>query len=38
MTAGTGTGRPYNPGGIGGPFSGLGVRPGLGFGGFGLGR
>jgi hypothetical protein len=29
-------GRPgYNPGGLGGPYSGLGVRPGLGFGGFG---
>ena len=26
-----------NPGGIGGPASGLGVRPGLGFGGFGRG-
>jgi hypothetical protein len=33
-----GYGRPYNPGGLGGPFSGLGVRPGLGFGGLGLGR
>jgi hypothetical protein len=32
-------GRPgYNPGGLGGPWSGLGVRPGLGFGGFGPGR
>ena len=32
-------GRPgYNPGGIGGPASGLGVRPGLGVGGFGPGR
>ncbi len=32
-------GRPgYNPGGLGGPASGLGVRPGLGFGGFGPGR
>jgi hypothetical protein len=32
-------GRPgYNPGGLGGPRSGLGVRPGLGFGGFGPGR
>jgi hypothetical protein len=32
-------GRPgYNPGGIGGPYSGLGVRPGVGFGGFGLRR
>ena len=31
-------GRPgYNPGGLGGPASGLGVRPGLGFGGFGPG-
>jgi len=28
----------YNPGGLGGPYSGLGVRPGLGFGGFGLWR
>jgi hypothetical protein len=28
----------YNPGGIGGPASGLGVRPGLGVGGFGPGR
>ena len=28
----------YNPGGLGGPRSGLGVRPGLGFGGVGLGR
>ena len=28
----------YNPGGLGGPYSGLGVRPGLGFGGFGLRR
>ena len=35
---GYGYGRPYNPGGLGGPMSGLGVRPGLGFGGFGLGR
>jgi hypothetical protein len=33
-----GYGRPYNPGGLGGPASGLGVRPGLGFGGFGPGR
>ena len=33
-----GYGRTYNPGGIGGPFSGLGVRSGLGFGGLGLGR
>jgi hypothetical protein len=32
-------GRPgYNPGGLGGPWSGMGVRPGLGFGGFGPGR
>jgi hypothetical protein len=32
-------GRPgYNPGGLGGPYSGLGVRPGLGVGGFGPGR
>ena len=32
-------GRPgYNPGGLGGPWSGLGVRPGLGVGGFGLRR
>ena len=32
-------GRPgYNPGGLGGPRSGLGVRPGVGFGGFGLRR
>jgi hypothetical protein len=28
----------YNPGGLGGPWSGLGVRPGLGFGRFGLRR
>lgn len=28
----------YNPGGLGGPWSGLGVRPGLGFGGLGRGR
>jgi hypothetical protein len=35
---GNGYGRPYNPGGLGGPASGLGVRPGLGFGGFGPGR
>src|SRR6516162_2132152 len=28
----------YNPGGLGGPYSGLGVRPGPGFGGFGLRR
>jgi hypothetical protein len=35
---GYGFGRPYNPGGLGGPMSGLGVRPGLGFGGFGPGR
>jgi len=32
-------GRPgYNPGGLGGPRSGIGVRPGLGAGGFGPGR
>jgi hypothetical protein len=32
-------GRPgYNPGGLGGPRSGLGVRPGMGLGGFGPGR
>ena len=32
-------GRPgYNPGGLGGPASGMGVRPGLGVGGFGPGR
>jgi hypothetical protein len=32
-------GRPGdNPGGLGGPRSGLGVRPGLGLGGFGPGR
>ena len=31
-------GRPgYNPGGLGGPASGIGVRPGLGAGGFGRG-
>ena len=31
-------GRPgYNPGGLGGPASGIGVRPGLGAGGFGPG-
>jgi hypothetical protein len=30
--------RYYNPGGLGGPYSGLGVRPGLGLGGFGLRR
>jgi hypothetical protein len=30
--------RGYNPGGLGGPYSGLGVRPGLGFGGLGMGR
>jgi hypothetical protein len=30
--------RGYNPGGLGGRYSGLGVRPGLGFGGLGLGR
>ena len=33
-----GYGQPYNPGGIGGPASGLGVRPGLGVGGMGRGR
>ena len=33
-----GYGYGYNPGGLGGPYSGLGVRPGLGFGGFGLRR
>jgi hypothetical protein len=33
-----GYGRPCNPGRLGGSYSGLGVRPGLGFGGFGLGR
>jgi hypothetical protein len=32
-------GRPgYNPGGLGGPRSGIGVRPGMGAGGLGLGR
>ena len=32
-------GRPgSNPGGLGGPASGIGVRPGLGAGGFGPGR
>ena len=32
-------GRPgYNPGGLGGPYSGLGVRPGLGFGARGWAR
>jgi hypothetical protein len=32
-------GRPgYNPGGLGGPRSGLGVRPGVGLGGFGVRR
>src|SRR5271165_6971571 len=36
---GYGYGQPgYNPGGIGGPASGLGVRPGLGFGRFCPGR
>jgi hypothetical protein len=35
---GYGYGRPYNPGGLGGPMSGLGIRPGLGVGGMGLGR
>ena len=33
-----GYGSRYNPGGLGGPYSGLGVRPGLGFGGLGLRR
>ena len=33
-----GYGYRYNPGGLGGPYSGLGVRPGLGLGGFGLRR
>jgi hypothetical protein len=33
-----GYGYGYNPGGLGGPYSGLGVRPGLGLGGFGLRR
>src|SRR6516162_763302 len=33
-----GYGYRYNPGGLGGPYSGLGVRPGVGFGGFGLRR
>jgi hypothetical protein len=33
-----GVGRAYNPGGIGGPNSGLGVRPGPGVGGLGRGR
>jgi hypothetical protein len=34
-----GYGQPgYNPGGLGGPYSGLGVRPGLGVGGLGRGR
>jgi len=33
-----GYGYRYNPGGLGGPWSGLGVRPGLGLGGFGLRR
>jgi hypothetical protein len=32
---GYGYGYRYNPGGLGGPYSGLGVRPGLGLGGFG---
>jgi hypothetical protein len=35
---GYGYGRGYNPGGLGGPYSGLGVRPGPGFGGLGRGR
>jgi hypothetical protein len=34
----SGYGSRYNPGGLGGPYSGLGVRPGLGLGGFGLRR
>jgi hypothetical protein len=33
-----GYGSRYNPGGLGGPYSGLGVRPGLGLGGLGLRR
>ena len=34
-----GYGQPgYNPGGLGGPASGIGVRPGMGAGGFGPGR
>ena len=33
-----GYGYRYNPGGLGGPYSGLGVRPGLGLGGLGLRR
>jgi hypothetical protein len=33
-----GYGYGYNPGGLGGPYSGLGLRPGLGLGGFGLRR
>ena len=38
-TSGYDFGRPgYNPGGLGGPASGIGVRPGLGAGGFGPGR
>jgi hypothetical protein len=40
-TATTGTdttGRARNPGGIGGPASGVGVRPGVGAGGLGRGR
>ena len=39
IPAGYDFGRPgYNPGGLGGPASGIGVRPGLGAGGFGPGR
>jgi hypothetical protein len=38
-TSGTDTsGRARNPGGIGGPASGIGVRPGVGAGGAGRGR
>jgi hypothetical protein len=37
-SGGYGYGQPYNPGGLGGPYSGLGVRPGLGVGGLGRGR
>jgi hypothetical protein len=33
-----GYGYGYNPGGLGGPASGLGVRPGMGLGGYGPGR
>ena len=39
MYGGYDFGRPgCNPGGLGGPWPGLGVRPGFGFGGFGPGR